>query len=70
MPWRTVLDNAILAAEVDGVPKRAARDRARGSIDPLACGGRNDYPDQLSGGMRQRVALMRTFMFDRDIMLL
>ena len=71
MPWRTVLDNAILAAEVDGVPKRAARDRARGSIDRFGLRGfENHYPDQLSGGMRQRVALMRTFMFDRDIMLL
>jgi NitT/TauT family transport system ATP-binding protein len=71
MPWRTVLDNAIVAAEIDGMPKRAARERARKSIDRFGlCGFEEHYPNQLSGGMRQRVALMRTFMFDRDIMLL
>ena len=71
MPWRTVLDNAILAAEIDGVPKAQARDKARRSIDRFGLRGFEDsYPGQLSGGMRQRVALMRTFMFERDIMLL
>lgn len=71
MPWRTVLDNAIVAAEIDGMAKRVARERARQSIDRFGLRGFEDhYPNQLSGGMRQRVALMRTFMFDRDIMLL
>lgn len=71
MPWRTVLDNAILAAEIDGVPKAEARDKARRSIDRFGLRGFEDsYPGQLSGGMRQRVALMRTFIFERDIMLL
>ena len=71
MPWRSVLDNAILAAEIDGVPKAQARDKARRSIDRFGLRGFEDsYPGQLSGGMRQRVALMRTFMFERDIMLL
>jgi ABC-type nitrate/sulfonate/bicarbonate transport system ATPase subunit len=71
MPWRTVLDNAILAAEIDGMPKRVARARAGESIDRFGLRGfEGHYPNQLSGGMRQRVALMRTFMFDRDIMLL
>lgn len=71
MPWRTVLDNAILAAEIDGVPKRQARERAMASIDRFGLRGfEHHYPSQLSGGMRQRVALMRTFLFDRDIMLL
>ena len=71
MPWRTVLDNAILAAEIDGMPKRLARARAGESIDRFGLRGfESHYPNQLSGGMRQRVALMRTFMFNRDIMLL
>lgn len=71
LPWRTVLDNAILAAEIDGVPKRTARERALGSIDRFGLRGfESHYPNQLSGGMRQRVALMRTFLFERDIMLL
>jgi ABC-type nitrate/sulfonate/bicarbonate transport system ATPase subunit len=71
LPWRTVLDNAILAAEIDGVPRRIARERAAGSLDRFGLRGfEAHYPGQLSGGMRQRVALMRTFMFERDIMLL
>jgi ABC-type nitrate/sulfonate/bicarbonate transport system ATPase subunit len=70
-PWRTVLGNAILAAEIDGVPKRVAREHALAALDRFGLRGFEEhYPDQLSGGMRQRVALMRTFMFDRDIMLL
>ncbi|MBK8742012.1 MAG: ABC transporter ATP-binding protein [Betaproteobacteria bacterium] len=71
MPWRTVLDNAILAAEIDGVPRAAARKRALDSLDRFGLRGfENHHPAQLSGGMRQRVALMRTFLFERDVMLL
>ena len=71
MPWRTVLDNAILAAEIDGVPRAEARKCAFASLERFGLRGfENHYPNQLSGGMRQRVALMRTFMFERDIMLL
>jgi ABC-type nitrate/sulfonate/bicarbonate transport system ATPase subunit len=71
LPWRTVLDNAILAAEIDGVPRRRARERAIASIDRFGLRGFEEhYPKQLSGGMRQRVALMRTFLFERDLMLL
>lgn len=71
LPWRTVIDNAILAAEIDGMPKAIARQRAMDSLDRFGLlGFEHHYPAQLSGGMRQRVALMRTFMFDRDMMLL
>ena len=71
LPWRTVLDNAILAAEIDGVAKRRAREKAVASIDRFGLRGfEGHYPKQLSGGMRQRVALMRTFLFERDVMLL
>jgi ABC-type nitrate/sulfonate/bicarbonate transport system ATPase subunit len=71
MPWRTVLDNAILAAEIDGVPRAEARRRAFAALDRFGLRGfEGHFPNQLSGGMRQRVALMRTFMFDRDVMLL
>jgi ABC-type nitrate/sulfonate/bicarbonate transport system ATPase subunit len=70
-PWRTVLDNAILALEVEGVPRKAARDRARSMLPEFGLTGfANHYPHQLSGGMRQRVALMRTFLFERDLLLL
>ena len=70
-PWRTVLDNAILALEVEGVPRKDARERARAMLPEFGLAGfANHYPHQLSGGMRQRVALMRTFLFERDLMLL
>ncbi|MEZ2297317.1 ABC transporter ATP-binding protein [Variovorax sp. RCC_210] len=70
-PWRTVLDNAILALEVEGTPRKEARERARAMLPEFGLAGfANHYPHQLSGGMRQRVALMRTFMFERDLMLL
>jgi ABC-type nitrate/sulfonate/bicarbonate transport system ATPase subunit len=70
-PWRTVLDNAILALEVEGVPRKEARERARAMLPEFGLTGfAGHYPHQLSGGMRQRVALMRTFLFERDLLLL
>ncbi|WP_395346629.1 ABC transporter ATP-binding protein [Variovorax sp. UC122_21] len=71
LPWRTVVDNAILAIEVEGVPRKEARARALAMLPEFGLAGfENQYPQQLSGGMRQRVALMRTFLFKRDLMLL
>jgi ABC-type nitrate/sulfonate/bicarbonate transport system ATPase subunit len=70
-PWRSVLDNAILALEVEGVPRKQARERAAVMLPEFGLKGFADhYPHQLSGGMRQRVALMRTFLFERDLLLL
>ena len=71
LPWRSVIDNAILANEIEGAPRRAARERARRLVPEFGLAGFEDqYPHQLSGGMRQRVALMRTFLFERELMLL
>jgi len=71
LPWRTVIDNAILAVEIEGARRSDAR---RAALDMLGefglAGFEEQYPHQLSGGMRQRVALMRTFLFKRDLMLL
>lgn len=70
-PWRTVLDNATLALEVEGLGRRAARRRAEALFPEFGLAGfEAHYPHQLSGGMRQRVALMRTFLFERDLILL
>ena len=70
-PWRTVLDNATLAREVGGLPRRTARARAEALFPEFGLAGfAKHYPHQLSGGMRQRVALMRTFLFERDLILL
>ena len=71
LPWRSVIDNAILANEIEGAPRRQARERARAMVPEFGLAGFEDqYPHQLSGGMRQRVALMRTFLFERELMLL
>ena len=71
LPWRSVIDNAILALEIEGTARREARARARAMVPEFGLGGFEDqYPHQLSGGMRQRVALMRTFLFERALMLL
>ncbi len=71
LPWRTVLENVILGPELDGRSKREARRRARELMPLFGLGGFEDaYPDALSGGMRQRAALLRTFLTDRDILLL
>jgi ABC-type nitrate/sulfonate/bicarbonate transport system ATPase subunit len=71
LPWRNVVDNAILALEVEGVPRLKARAKALQMLPEFGLTGfEAQYPHQLSGGMRQRVALMRTFLFERDLMLL
>jgi ABC-type nitrate/sulfonate/bicarbonate transport system ATPase subunit len=71
LPWRNVIDNAILALDVEGVPRAQARAKALEMLPEFGLAGfESQYPNQLSGGMRQRVALMRTFLFERDLMLL
>ncbi|MEO3997924.1 ABC transporter ATP-binding protein [Mesorhizobium sp. CAU 1732] len=71
MPWRRIIDNATLGLEVRGM----ARSRARAQVAPLFAefgldGFERHYPAQLSGGMRQRAALLRTVVQHRDMLLL
>jgi len=71
MPWRTVVDNAVLALELRGVPRSVARRRALELIDVFGLRGfEGQLPFALSGGMRQRVAFLRTLLADSDILLL
>jgi ABC-type nitrate/sulfonate/bicarbonate transport system ATPase subunit len=71
LPWRTVLDNVILGMEIQAVPLSAARDRALPLLRRYGLAGfEHLYPPALSGGMRQRAALLRTLMFDTDVILL
>ncbi len=71
LPWRNLIDNAILALEIEGMPRAEARKLAMEMLPEFGLAGfEAQYPNQLSGGMRQRVALMRTFLFKRDLMLL
>ena len=70
-PWRSVLDNTALGLEVAGVRRRVARERARALFAPFGLAGFEDArPDELSGGMRQRAALLRTVVQDRPLLLL
>jgi ABC-type nitrate/sulfonate/bicarbonate transport system ATPase subunit len=71
LPWRTVLDNVILGMEIQNVPLRAARERALPLLQRYGLSGFEYlYPSALSGGMRQRAALLRTLLFDTDVILL
>jgi len=71
LPWRTVLNNVILGPELDGKSKQWARQRARELMPLFGLEGfEKAYPETLSGGMRQRAALLRTFLTDRDVLLL
>jgi ABC-type nitrate/sulfonate/bicarbonate transport system ATPase subunit len=71
LPWRTVLDNVILGMEVQGKPLKEARERALPLLRKYGLAGFEYlYPNSLSGGMRQRAALLRTLLFDTDVILL
>lgn len=70
-PWRTVLDNTALGLEVAGVRRREARRRAGELFGPFGLDGfEHAAPAELSGGMRQRAALLRTVVQDRPVLLL
>jgi NitT/TauT family transport system ATP-binding protein len=69
--WRTILENALLGAEIQGLPMAKARERAAQLLTRYGLGQfLNHLPRQLSGGMRQRVALARTLCTQPDIVLL
>jgi NitT/TauT family transport system ATP-binding protein len=69
--WRTILENALLGAEIQGVPLTKARERATQLLTRYGLGQfLNHLPRQLSGGMRQRAALARTLCTAPDIVLL
>jgi ABC-type nitrate/sulfonate/bicarbonate transport system ATPase subunit len=71
LPWRTVLDNVILGMEIQDVPLREARGRALPLLQRYGLSGfEHLYPSSLSGGMRQRAALLRTLLFDTNVILL
>jgi NitT/TauT family transport system ATP-binding protein len=69
--WRTVLENAELGLEIQGMGTAQARRRAHELLEAYGLAGfERSYPYQLSGGMRQRVALVRTLATDPAILLL
>jgi NitT/TauT family transport system ATP-binding protein len=69
--WRTILENTLLGAEIQGADMGQARDRATQLLKRYGLGEfLHHLPRQLSGGMRQRVALARTLCTEPDIVLL
>ncbi|MBN1312290.1 MAG: ABC transporter ATP-binding protein [Anaerolineae bacterium] len=71
LPWRSVLDNVIIPLELRGIPRTDARTRARQMLPMFGLEDFADsYPASLSGGMRQRAALLRTILTERDTLLL
>ncbi|WP_342565933.1 ATP-binding cassette domain-containing protein [Paenibacillus sp. FSL R7-0345] len=72
LPWRTVLDNCLLAWELQRKGSRqAAVQQIRSLLHSLGLAGtENAYPEELSGGMRQRIALARTLSSGSELLLL
>jgi NitT/TauT family transport system ATP-binding protein len=70
-PWRTAQSNVEFGLEGKGIPRRQRRERARHFLDLVglaSCAER--YPHELSGGMKQRVAIARSLAFDPDVLLM
>ncbi|WP_321972310.1 ABC transporter ATP-binding protein [Paratractidigestivibacter sp.] len=71
LPSRTILDNAILPLVLAGEKKGAARARALPLMERFGLSGCEDkWPGELSGGMRQRAAFLRTYLMGNDVALL
>jgi NitT/TauT family transport system ATP-binding protein len=69
--WRTVLGNVMLQAEIRGLDRNASREKALQLLDTVGLRGFADRrPWELSGGMRQRVALCRALLHDASLLLL
>lgn len=71
LPYRTIEDNAALPLLLKGMKKKDARLQVSPMFVQFGLEGtQKKYPSQLSGGMRQRAALLRTYMFSKDVALL
>ncbi len=70
-PWRTILDNCLLGLEIKGIKTKENIDKVKRLLKKYGLYEFIDkYPDNLSGGMKQRVALIRTLAMNPDILLL
>jgi ABC-type nitrate/sulfonate/bicarbonate transport system ATPase subunit len=71
LPWRSVLENVLIPLEIQGTPKRESRQKALEMLPHFGLETfENEYPSALSGGMRQRAALLRTWLTGRSTLLL
>ena len=70
-PWRNLLENVQLALEFKGVPRSERERRALELIERVGLRGfEYHYPHELSGGMRKRAAIIRTLIYDPDVILM
>jgi len=70
-PWRTVIDNVAFSLEIQNIPRKIRRDRARYFLSKFGLEGfENKFPKELSGGMKQRVAIARTLINDPKLLLM
>jgi NitT/TauT family transport system ATP-binding protein len=70
-PWRTAAQNVEFGLDIAGVKSRQRRDRALHYLDLVGLAGFADrYPHELSGGMKQRVAIARSLAYDPEVLLM
>lgn len=71
LPYKTIEDNVALPLVIRGIPAKEARAQASAHFGEFGLEGtQKKYPKQLSGGMRQRAALLRTYLFSDNVALL
>jgi NitT/TauT family transport system ATP-binding protein len=71
LPWRNVIDNVLVPAQIQGRDAKTSRERARHYLNLMGLAGfETKYPSELSGGMQQRVGIARALVNDPTLLLM